>query len=109
MPPTETCHLFSARSNKNRNEQHSILGDGSPVASTEHSTLIEHGSTELGHEKSNGTGQFLVTPRSPKKNRSWSVTVFAAIGFLLAATLGAYLLRREAWRSTILIGSKSPL
>src|SRR5215469_7084122 len=38
---------------KNRNKQNSILDDGSPVASAEHSTLTEPGLTDLGHEKSN--------------------------------------------------------
>jgi TolB-like protein/DNA-binding winged helix-turn-helix (wHTH) protein/Flp pilus assembly protein TadD len=83
---------------KNGNKN-SILDDGSPVASTEHSTLTEHGLTALGHEKSNGIGQGLVKPRSLKKNRSWSVTAFAAL-FLLAATLGAHLLLGRWKRNT---------
>jgi TolB-like protein/DNA-binding winged helix-turn-helix (wHTH) protein len=77
---------------KNGNEQNSITGDGRAVASQAHATLIEHGSTEPGHEQSNGAGQFLVTPRSPKKNRPWNVTVSIRIALLLAATLCAYLL-----------------
>ena len=85
---------------KNGNEQKSIMGAGSPEAFIAQSTLIEQGLPELGHEDSNGTGQFLVTPRSPKKNRSWSVTVSLGIVLFLAATLGTYLLLGRWKRNT---------
>jgi TolB-like protein/DNA-binding winged helix-turn-helix (wHTH) protein/Tfp pilus assembly protein PilF len=76
----------------NEDEQNSITLNGSAMASPVHSTVIERGSAEPEHEESNGTSQFVVTRSSPKKNRSWNVTVSIGIALLLAAALCAYVL-----------------
>ena len=79
-------------STKNSNEENSIAGDGSAVTSGAHSTLIEHGSAEPGHDESNGADLFFVAPSSPKKNWPWNVQISIGIALLLAATLCTYLL-----------------
>jgi len=79
-------------STKNGNEENSIAGDGSAVTSRAHSTLIEHGSAEPGHDESNGADLFFVAPSSTKKNWPWNVQISIGIVLLLAATLCTYLL-----------------
>ena len=85
---------------KNGNQQNSITGNGSAIASQAQTTSTEQGSTDLSHQASNGAGQFSVTPRSLEKNRSWSVLVSVGIGLFLAASLCTYLLLGRWKRNT---------
>jgi DNA-binding winged helix-turn-helix (wHTH) protein len=54
-------------STKNGNEENSIAVDGSAVTSGAHSTLIEHGPAEPGHDESNGADLFFVATRTLEK------------------------------------------